>query len=118
MSGTRPNDSLTPFPSKPCEVVVLTVPEFIFELDLNAAVSLDRVCRRFVEDANRALVWIIRFRALTAWCEQAESAVWLRLDPSHARRACEIAASFDLNSEWEFDVAPFRSAVESAARAR
>jgi hypothetical protein len=109
---------MTPFPVRPCDVVVLTVPEFTFDLDLHDAVPLDRVCRRFVEDVNRALVWIIRFRALAAWCERADSVMWLQQDPSHARRACEVAASFHLNSAWGFDVEPFRSAVESAARDR
>jgi hypothetical protein len=40
--------------------------EFTCELDLKEAVSLDALCRRFVDDANRAIVWAIRFRALTA----------------------------------------------------
>jgi hypothetical protein len=105
----------TPFPSRPCEVVELTIPEFTRELDLNTAVSFDKVCRRFLEDTNRALVWFIRFRALTAWSERADVVGWLRSNPSHTRRACEVAASFDLNSEWEFDAEPFRSAVESVA---
>jgi len=108
----------TPFPSRPCEVIALTVPEFTCELDLNTAVSLDWVCARFLEDTNRALVWFIRFRALTAWCTRADTAGWLRLDPSHARSACEVAASFELNGQWEFDIEPFRSAVESVARGR
>jgi hypothetical protein len=106
----------TPFPSSPCEVVALTVPEFTCGLDVNAAVSLDSVCQRFLEDANRALVWFIRFRALTDWCERADMAAWLKSDPLHAQHACQVAASFDLNDDWEFDAAPFRSAVESAAR--
>jgi hypothetical protein len=103
----------TPFPSRPCEVVALSVPEFTCELDLNTAVSFNAVCQRFLEDANRALVWFIRFRALTAWCERPDIAGWLREDPSHARHACEVAASFDLNSQWEFDPEPFHMAVES-----
>jgi hypothetical protein len=56
----------TPFPTNPSDVVALTVPEFTCELDLDGAASLDEVCRRFVDDTNRALVWFIRFRALTA----------------------------------------------------
>lgn len=108
--------AMTPFPSRPCEVVALTVPEFICELDLHGAVSFDGVCRRFLEDANRALVWFIRFRALTAWCERADTVGWLNSDPSHAQCACEVAASFELNGEWQFDAAPFRLAVEAVAR--
>jgi hypothetical protein len=97
-------------------VVPLTVLEFALDLDLNAAVSLDSVCQRFLEDANRALVWLIRFRALTAWCERADMAPWLRSERSHAQHACEVAASFELNDDWKFDVERFRSAVESVAR--
>ena len=104
----------TPFPSRPCEVVALTVAEFTCDLDLNAAVSFDGVCQRFLDDANRAVVWFIRFHALTAWCKRTDSAQWLHLDPSYGRSACAVAASFALNGEWEFDAEPFRSAVESA----
>jgi len=109
--GTR----MTPFPAKANEVVALTVAEFTCELDLNATRSFERVGQRFLEDANRALVWFIRFRALTAWCEKADMA-WLEADPSHLQRACELAASFGLNDDWQFDAEPFRSAVESVAR--
>ena len=107
----------TPFPASPCDVVALSVSEFICELDLNG-VSLDAVCRRFVKDANRAVVWFIRFRALTAWCERMDVAKWLTAEPSHAHNACELAASFDLNDDWEFDAKRFRSAVESVALTR
>jgi ABC-type iron transport system FetAB ATPase subunit len=94
-------------------VVTLSVREFTSELDLEASVSLDAVCRRFLEDSNRAVVWFIRFQALKAWCRRMDVAPWLQLDPSHAHRACELAASFDLNDAWEFDADRFRSAVES-----
>jgi hypothetical protein len=107
---------ITPFPTSPSDVVALTVPEFTCELDLPGSVSLDAVCRRFHDDANRALVWLIRFRALTAWRERLDVAPWLRADPSQAHRACQLAASFDLNETWEFDAERFRSAVESVAR--
>ena len=103
----------TPFPATPCDVVMLSVPEFTSELDLDASVSLDDVCRRFIEDSNRAVVWFIRFRALKAWCDRMDVAQWLQLDPAHAHRACELAASFDLNDAWEFDADRFRLAVES-----
>ena len=103
----------TPFPASPCDVAALTVPEFTCELDLSRCESLDDVCRRFLDDANRALVWLIRFRALTTWCERTEVAVWLRSDPSHTRHACAVAASFELNDDWTFDTERFRSAVES-----
>jgi len=95
--------------------VALTVPEFTCGLDLNGSVSLDAVCGRFLDDANRALVWFIRFQALSAWCERADVGVWLQSAPSHAQHACQLAASFELNDDWEFDVERFRSAVDSIA---
>ena len=103
----------TPFPARPCDVVALTVSEFTRGLDVHATVSIDDVCRRFVDDTNKALVWVIRFRALEAWCVRADVAAWLGLRPSHAQHAGEVAAAFELNSEWEFDADAFRSAVES-----
>ena len=106
----------TPFPANPCDVVALTVPEFTGELDWSGPVSLDAVCQRFLEDTNRALVCFIRFRALTAWCERADTEPWLQLQPTFAQRARELAASFELNDKWEFDAERFRSAVESVAR--
>ena len=103
----------TPFPARPCDVVALTVAEFTRDLDLNATLSIDDVCRRFIDDINKALVWVIRFRALTAWCLRTDGAAWVRSRPSHAHHACEVAATFELNGDWEFDDAAFRSAVES-----
>jgi hypothetical protein len=97
----------------PCDVVALTVGEFTRDLDLNAMVSIDDVCRRFIDDTNKALVWVIRFRALAAWCERADGVGWLGSRPSHAHHACEVAAAFELNNEWQFDAGAFRCAVES-----
>jgi hypothetical protein len=73
---------------------------------------------RFLDDANRALVWIIRFRALMAWCERGEIAAWLKSDQSYERHACELAATFALNEDWEFDRDAFRAAVELCRRTR
>jgi hypothetical protein len=98
----------------PGDVAALTVPEFTVDLDVNRAPSLDLVCSRFVDDMNRALVWLIRFKALEAWCGRAEINDWLIGGPSHSRDACELAASFELNGQWQFDVEGFRSAIESA----
>ena len=103
----------TPIPETPCDVAALTVAEFTRDLDPNATVSIDDVCRRFIGDTNRALVWVIRFRALAAWCLRTDVAPWLRSRPSHAQHACEVAAKFELNGDWEFDEEAFRSAVES-----
>src|SRR5689334_21938184 len=106
----------TPFPTTPSDVVALTVPEFTCALDLYGPASLDSACQRFVDDTTRALVWFIRFRALTAWRERTEMGSWLRSEPLHAEHACRLAASFELNDQWQFDPERFRSAVESAAR--
>jgi hypothetical protein len=96
--------------------VALTVPEFACALDLSGSVSLDSICQRFVGDTNRALVWFIRFRALTVWRERTDMGSWLEAEPSHADHACQLAASFALNDDWEFDAERFRSAVDSVAR--
>ena len=108
--------STTPFPTTPVDVVALTVAEFTDGLDPNVAVPFDRVCHRFLDDANRAVVWFIRFRALTAWREREDVARWLTSDPSHEQHACQVAASFELNDEWEFHADAFRSAVEGCRR--
>jgi hypothetical protein len=105
----------TPFPTSPSNVVALTVPEFACGLSLNPSVSIDAVCQLFLDDTNRALVWFIRFRALAAWRERTDMAAWLHAEPTHARHLCEVAASFGLNDDWEFDAQSFRSAVESIA---
>lgn len=107
----------TPFPSRACEVIALTIQEFTCELDLNGGVSFDRVCGRFLNDANRALVWFIRFQALICWRESQDTVSWLSSDPRRAQHATALAASFDLNDDWQFDAARFRSAVESSGRA-
>ena len=102
----------TPFPARPRDVASLTVQEFTCGLDLNAEPSIDRVCERFLDDANRALVWLIRFRALKAWYTRADTNAW-PTSRAHSQRACEVAASFALNREWEFDAQDFCSAVHS-----
>ena len=107
--------SATPFPTRPSDVAALTASEFACPLDLHSSVSIDNVCERFVDDANRALVWLIRFRALTAWCERTDSVAWLRADPVRAERACALAAGFALNGSWEFDAGDFRTALQYVA---
>ena len=106
----------TPFPTSPSDVVALSVSEFACALALNPSASIDAVCQLFLDDTNRALVWFIRFRALRAWRERTDMAAWLHAEPTHGRHVCEVAASFDLNDDWEFDAQLFRSAVESVAR--
>ncbi len=104
----------TPFPATPKEVVALTVLEFTCDLDLENAPSLDRVCNRFADDANRALVWWIRFRALASWRAREDTVAWLRAVSKTCADASEVAASFTLNANWEFDAEGFRSAIASA----
>jgi hypothetical protein len=103
----------TRFPARPCDVAALTVHEFTSDLDLKSPPSLEEACHRFLEDANRALVWLIRVRALRTWCARPDMASWLHGADTGGQSACEAAASFTLNDEWEFDVADFRLAVES-----
>ena len=103
----------TPFPARPADVVALTVQEFTCDLDLNAEPSIGLVCDRFLDDANRAVVWLIRFRALQAWCRREETQGWPISGAGHSHHACEVAASFALNGEWEFDAEDFHSAVQA-----
>jgi hypothetical protein len=107
--------SMTPFPENPCDVAPLTVTEFTSDLDLSTTVSIDVICRCFLDDANRALVWRIRFRALTSWCGRSDMSAWLRQSAPRTQHACEAAASFELNGQWEFEAESFRCAVESRA---
>jgi hypothetical protein len=51
-----------------------------------------------------------------AWCERPEVAPWLTSGALRPRQACQLAASFQLNDEWQFDPERFRSAVESIGR--
>jgi transposase InsO family protein len=105
--------SSTIFPVLPREVAVLSTGEFAFDMEGGNAPSLDDVCRRFENDANRALVWLIRSRALKAWCAADGIAAWL----TAARRPHigEVAASFELNDRWEFDADRFCHAVDTIA---
>jgi hypothetical protein len=106
----------TAFPATPGDVAVLTPQEFAFdldELDGNRVPSLERVCRTFMTDANRALVWWIRFRALKVWCTRSEVIAQLNSGSVTMRGACNVAASFPLNHQWEFEPADFYSAIEA-----
>jgi len=107
----------TPFPTRPIDVVPLTSAEFLFDLDMSDAPSLDVVRRRFV-DGNRALVWLIRFRALRAWCARADMAQWMSTSSGIPRDVCEVAACFELNDDWEFEVEGFCTAVNGVSRQR
>ena len=111
----------TAFPATPRDVVELTVQEFTFdldELDGDRVPSMERVCRTFMDDANRALVWWIRFAALKNWCSRTDVMARLTADLRTLRNACEVAASFPLNHRWEFDSEPFGSAIDAATESR
>jgi hypothetical protein len=108
--------SSTVFPALPGDVAVLTAVEFAFGLEWNNAASLDEVCRRFGNDANRAVVWLIRFRALKTWCAREDSAQWMT--DARMSHICEVAARFELNQQWEFDPEAFSLAVEATCNRR
>jgi hypothetical protein len=106
----------TPFPTRPVDVAALTATEFSFNFELNDAPSLDDICRRFGNDSNRALVWLIRFRALKAWCARDGAVQWL--NGARTPHICEVGASFELNDRWEFDADAFCVAVDMIGNLR
>jgi hypothetical protein len=108
--------SSTIFPILPGDVAVLTTSEFAFDIEWNDALSFDEVCRRFGNDVNKALVWLIRFRALKAWC--ARDGIEPSLSTARMPHICEVAARFDLNDQWEFDADTFCLAVDTIAKRR
>jgi hypothetical protein len=108
----------TAFPATPGDVAALTVQEFAFDLDElggNRVPSIERVCRTFTDDANRAVVWWIRFGALKNWCVSTHVVTRSPSDCRILRDACEVAASFPLNHLWEFDPRDFGFAVAAVA---
>ena len=106
----------TAFPATPQDVAALTVQEFTLDLDqLDRVPSLERICRIFINDANRALVWWIRFQAFRHWCATSDVMTRSSSEASIVRDACEAAASFPLNHLWEFDIMDFGRAVEGMA---
>jgi hypothetical protein len=111
----------TPFPATPADVAVLTVQEFTFDLDEfdgHEIPSMERICRTFMDDANRALVWWIRFGALNAWRANPDVIARSMSDSGILRDACEVAASFPLNPLWEFDAMDFGRALDGMALRR
>lgn len=113
-----PTTALTAFPAKPRDVVALSVEEFLFDLEMTHTPSIESVCRAFANDANRALVWLIRWRALNTLCARSDVAEWRRAGAPTSRDMCEVAATFDLNDGWEFDHDRFCNAVDRLARRR
>jgi hypothetical protein len=121
-SPERPGTTTrTPFPAMPTDVAILTVQEFTFdleELDGPRVPSMERICRTFMDDANRALVWWIRFGALQAWYASPDVMARATYDVRVVRDAREVAASFPLNHRWEFDSTAFSLAVDGIALRR
>jgi hypothetical protein len=103
--------STTPFPGKPVDVGPLTAREFMFVFDLTKAPSLDEICAQFPGDSNRAIVWLIRFRALKSLTDDVAINKWLARRAGWAQDACAVAATLALNEQWEFDRGSFCSAV-------
>lgn len=98
---------MTLFPATPADVARLTVDEFVCGLEVSSA-PLDAICRRFGDDTNRALVWVMRQRALQTFMAHLEPGC---LDETR-ETAQQLAAVFTLNDDWEFDRAPFLAAIE------
>ena len=103
---------ITAFPARPRDVVALSVEEFVFEVEMIHAPSIETACRAFGNDANRALVWLIRWRALNTLCARSDVVEWRRAGARTSRDMCEVAAGFDLNDGWDFDHERFCDAVD------
>jgi hypothetical protein len=108
----------TPFPSTPKDVPALSIQEFALDLDIEDDPPLDAICARFLNDANRAFVWLIRFRALQAWRARPGTTDWMRASSRTMRDACDVAAGFELTGDWEFDAQDFAAAVSALASHR
>lgn len=108
----------SPFPANPAQVFALTVNEFTSGLDLAACPSLDDVCGRFGDDANRAFVWLLRYRALDSLRANLEIGQWLKSGAHSPQDISEVAACHVLNERWEFDAFAFCAAVEALAARR
>jgi hypothetical protein len=118
LHSVSPTTEITAFPAKPGDVVALSIEEFFFDLEMTYAPSIETVCRAFANDANRALVWLIRWRALNTLCALSDVAEWRRTGTRTSRDLCEVAAAFDLNDRWEFDSERFCDAVDRLVHRR
>jgi len=113
-----PQPRNTAFPATPDDVVALNVEEFLFDVDMTHAPSIATACSAFANDANRALVWLIRWRALNTFCARSDVAEWRRAGARTSRDICEVAAAFDLNDVWEFDHKRLCKAVDRLVHRR
>jgi hypothetical protein len=108
----------TQFPTHPQRVVSLMPHEFLVDVYELESPSLDAVCGSFVDDANRALVWVIRFQALKTLSERVDMIGWFENGGRTSADVCEVAARFQLNDRWEFDRDTFCSAVDAVVLRR
>jgi hypothetical protein len=113
-----PPTGITEFPARPRDVVALSVEEFLFDLEMTHAPSIETACRAFGNDANRALVWLIRWRALNTLCGRSDVVEWRHASACTSRDMCEVAAALDLNDGWEFDQHRFCAAVDRLVHGR
>ena len=60
-------------------------------------------------------MWLIRVRALKAWCAREGMTQWLHEGSLTPQDVCEVAAGFQLNGRWEFDAEAFCVAVDVTA---
>ena len=109
---------MTELPLAPQDVVPLAVQEFTFALDLDKGPDFADLCARFRNDTNRAVVWLLRFRALQTLRDdvrltRSPDATGSADGVSFLRDAFEVAASQPLNDEWEFDRLAFFAAVNA-----
>ena len=113
-----PTPSMTEFPATPRDVVALSFDEFLCDLEMTHAPSLETVCKAFGNDSNRAVVWLIRWRALNTLCARSDVAEWRGAGARTSRDMCEVAAAFELNDGWEFDRERFCDAVDGLVHRR
>jgi len=113
-----PPTRITAFPATPDDVVALSIEEFLFDVDMIHAPSIETACTAFANDANRALVWLIRWRALDTFYARSDVAEWRLAGSRTSRDICEVAAAFELNEVWEFDHERFCKAVDRLVHRR
>ena len=91
----------------------------MFTPDMDRSPPLAEVCARFGDDANRAVVWLMRFRALQLLGRDARTRAPQDVQASSLEPVptsgdvFAIAASHPLNERWEFDPHVFFAAVEA-----
>lgn len=109
---------MTELPLVPRDVVPLAVDEFTFVFDLESGPDFADLCSRFRDDTNRAVVWLLRFKALQTLrgdlrLARSAHATGSTDGGSFVRGAFEVAATQPLNEAWEFDRPAFFAAVNA-----